>query len=124
VAAASDAARAFLDTTDADAAGLQARQEAPPAEARTETKPALPPVKLAAPTEPPPLPPWVRAAPIVNRAGEPPPAPPARTVRAADGASPPAEARCRAIVVKFQLGEETSHADRTYLQTSCGARRR
>ena len=32
-------------------------------------------------------------------------------------------ARCRSIVMKAQLGEETSYADRTYLRSACGSRR-
>ncbi len=131
VATGSDTAGALPETADADTTGPQARREAPPAPipappAEAPLKASPPPAaKLAVAAEPPPpLPPWVRAAPAKNRAGEPPPAPQVRAVRAADGASPSAEARCRAIIVRFQLGEETSHADRSYLQTSCGARRR
>lgn len=50
------------------------------------------------------------------------PAPP-RPARALDNDAPSAEARCRSIIMKVQLGEEASNVDRTYLQTACRARR-
>ncbi|GAA0583014.1 hypothetical protein GCM10009416_21780 [Craurococcus roseus] len=41
-----------------------------------------------------------------------------------DSPAPPApDPRCRTIIVKAQLGEETSHAERLLLRNGCGARR-
>ena len=38
-------------------------------------------------------------------------------------AAPSPDPRCRTIIVKAQLGEETSHAERLLLRNGCGARR-
>lgn len=46
-----------------------------------------------------------------------------RPVRALDSDAPPAEARCRSIIMKAQLGEDADHVDRNYLRTACRARR-
>jgi hypothetical protein len=57
------------------------------------------------------------------------PSPPraaAAAARAAVADAPPAvatDSRCRTIVLKAQLGEETTHAERAFLRNGCGARR-
>lgn len=48
---------------------------------------------------------------------------PRGAVRATGDDAPLAGARCRGIVMKAQLGEETSHTDRSYLRTACASRR-
>lgn len=79
------------------------------------------------------------AAPSVTlppAAAEPPPGAPGRAppkarnggaqihaARAGDADAPKDAARCRAIVMRAQLGEETNHADRNYLRTACGGGR-
>lgn len=57
------------------------------------------------------------------RPGEAAPAVSRVAARDAPPSSPSPDSRCRAIVLKAQLGEETSHAERSLLRNGCGARR-
>ncbi|MFC4169298.1 hypothetical protein [Teichococcus aestuarii] len=110
-----------------------------PAEALPEARvlaatPPGGPLPLAAPEPaavPPPRPALRAAAPKAAPQAEgappllaiaPPPAPPparAATPAAPARAASPAERRCRSIIVRVQLGEEPSYADRRFLRGGC-----
>ena len=108
------AALAALAAPDA-ASSAGAAADAAPAESGKPAVAASPqPVAVAAP----PLP-FAHGAPAKARPGGSSP----RADRTAENAAPSAGARCRGIIMKAQLGEETSHADRHFLRTACGARR-
>ncbi len=102
---------------------------AAPAEFSGGPAPAPPQERVAALPLPmvPPLvvPPSAGVAPPAKlRPGGPPQTAPRAAVRDAPSSPvPPPDSRCRAIILKAQLGEETSHAERSLLRSGCGARR-
>lgn len=108
-------------------AGAAASSGGPAADASAKVpRPPRVAALVAPPPSPAALPPADDAPPARPRPGGSPPtaAPrPAAAARDAPPASPPPDPRCRAIVVKAQLGEETSHAERLLLRSGCRAAR-
>ena len=89
---------------------------------------ASPPPRMAGLVASPPAPPTPAAPPPTKPRLDGASHPPVSRSAAAGGgpaasAPPSTDPRCRAIVVKAQLGEETSHAERLLLRSGCGARR-
>jgi hypothetical protein len=106
--------------TAANAAPPESSGGAGPSKGRAEAA-------LVAPAPATALPPGNGAPPAKLRpGGKPAPQPPSGTrvaARDAPPASPPLASRCRAIILKAQLGEETDNAERMLLRSGCGARR-
>jgi hypothetical protein len=82
----------------------------------TSVRPAASPPRTALSASP--SIPAASRAPVDSRFTEPPP----RPVRVVDSSASAVDPRCRAIVLRMQLGEEINHADRSYLKSGCGAR--